>query len=89
MRKMRTTVMFPPSMTRVKRWPVSTTNGVAPSAARSCGAEARPMAPRTAATTTPMRMPCTAAPAARSGSFSPVRRATVAAVAMARPVAIA
>ena len=47
------------------------------------------MLPSTSAAMLPRMIACTAATAARSGSFSPMRRATVAAAPMATPMASA
>ena len=51
----------------------------------NCGAYMAPKIPVTMETATPHKMACTAATDAPSGSFSPMRRATVAVAAMARP----
>ena len=45
------------------------------------------MVPSTTETATPVAIACTAATVARSGEPSPIRRATIAAVPMLRPMA--
>ena len=81
------TVTLPPSMTRGKRPPIAITSGDAPIAAsRRCPANA-PTTPTTTASPSPSAMACTAARAAPLGSFSPMRRATIAAPPIDNPIA--
>ncbi len=88
MRKRSTIVAFPPSITRVNVT-FRMTPGSAPMSARSCGAKTMPMPPNSRASAAPSRMACTAARAAPSASFSPMRRATMAVAPMLSPIAMA
>ena len=56
-------------------------------AASSLGANAAPAMLIAAAATIPAASPCTAAVAAPSGSFSPIRRATIAVIDIENPIA--
>jgi hypothetical protein len=89
MRKIRNTLMLPPSITRVKPLPCAIADGDAPMSARRSVAKIAPTPPSAAATPAPRRMICTAARAAPSLSFWPMRRATTAVPAIESPMAIA
>ncbi len=78
---------FPPSMIRAYVLPMVSTSGLAPMRARRRGAKATPIAPVTTATITPSAIPCTAASAAPSRFFSPIRRATMAVTPIESPMA--
>ncbi len=78
-----------PSMIAVKREPVAMTPGAAPIAASRRGASVAPAMPMGTATAIPSAIDWTAAAAARSGSFSPMRRATVAMAPIDSPIATA
>ena len=82
----RVTVTHPPSMMAVNVRPFAATSGAAPSSARRSDAQTTPATPSTADTAHPQAMACTAAADARSGLPSPMRRATIAAAPMARPI---
>ncbi len=68
---------------------MSTIAGVAPMAPSSAGAVMMPVTPTASETASPSAIDCTAARAAPSGSFSPMRRATVAVAPMLNPMASA
>ena len=89
MRKSSSTVPLPPTITRGNVEPMLSTSSVAPIRRSSCGPNSTPMAPMIAAIPIPRMIACTAVSAARSGSFSPMRRATVAAAPIERPMASA
>ena len=89
MRKRRRMTTLAPSMIRVKGAPLATTSGEAPMSARSRGANSAPRIPIGTATAMPRPIDCTAARAAPSGFFSPIRRATVAAAPIESPIATA
>ena len=63
------------------------TSGDAPMTPRSVGASSTPTTAMIAAAITPSAMPCTAASAAASGFFSPMRRATIAVTPIDNPIA--
>jgi len=86
-RKSSTTVPLPPSITRANVDPVRRTSSLAPMRASSRGPKITPTIPKTAAAPNPITIDCTALRAAPSWSFSPTRRATVAAAPMERPIA--
>ena len=83
------TVTLPPSMMRAKSEPISTISGEAPISRRMSGANQPNSTPRPADTVTPSITICAAECAARSGSFSPIRRATIAVAANEMPMATA
>ena len=87
MRNSRNTLAFPPSITWVKPVPVRMTDSEAPRIPRSWGANVTPRTASTPAMTSPSPIACTAARAAPSGFFSPMRRATVAAAPIDAPMA--
>ena len=77
-----------PSMT-VANDALATTAGDAPINRSNAGAYATPNRPTGTAISTPSRIACTAARAAPSPSFSPIRRATIAVAPALRPIATA
>ena len=89
MRKRSSTVPLPPTITRGNVDPIASTSSRAPIITSRSGPNAMPTAPIRMATPIPRIIACTALSAARSGSFSPMRRATVAAAPIERPIASA
>jgi hypothetical protein len=89
MRNSISTVPLPPSITRAKPLPVCRTSSLAPIRRSSAGAYSAPMTPTMTETTRPSAIDWIAARAAASRSFSPIRRATVAAAPIDRPMALA
>ena len=77
-----------PSMT-VANDALATTAGDAPINCSNAGAYATPNTPTGTATSTPSRIACTAARAAPSPSFSPIRLATIAVAPALSPIATA
>ena len=69
--------------------PSRTTSSLAPITRRSSAPKMAPIVPMATTTSTPSAIACTAARAAPSGSFSPMRRATVAVAPIDRPIATA
>ena len=67
----------------------ASTSGLAPISASVGRANEKPSRPTGTATSRPSAIACTAAIAAPSGSFSPMRRATVAVAPMPSPIATA
>ena len=63
------------------------TAGEPPISSRNCGAKTAPRIPIGTAAAMPSAIDCTADRAAPSGSFSPIRRATVAAAPIESPIA--
>jgi hypothetical protein len=86
-RKSMTITTFPPSITRAYVAPMVCTAGLAPITASRRGASATPTTPITTATISPSAIPCTAASAAASAFFSPMRRATTAVTPIDSPIA--
>ena len=89
MRKIKKTVALPPSMTRVNPAPWPTTASSAPMSRRISGAKPPNTMPMPAETSTPSSTICPADCAASSGSFSPMRRETIAVAAIEMPMATA
>ena len=85
MRKSRRTKTLPPNMIRVKLGSATTSGGASMSASSS-GANHAPTIAIGMETTIPSRIDCTAARAAPSGFFSPMRRATIAVAPMPSPM---
>jgi len=76
-------------MMRAKSEPSSTIAGLAPISRRMSGANQPSSTPSPAEIVTPSITICAAERAARSGSFSPMRRATIAVAANEMPMATA
>ena len=83
------TLPLAPTITRAKLAPVRTTSGLAPIVRSSVGAVAIATAPTTTPASTPTRIDWTAARAAASGFFSPMRLDTVAVAPIDSPIATA
>jgi hypothetical protein len=88
-RKSMTIVALPPSITRAKPLPTAITSADAPMSASRRGANTAPATPITVDSASPSASTCTAARAAPSRSFSPMRRAIIAVAPMLSPIASA
>lgn len=89
MRKSKVMLRVLPIITCMYRTPLCSTHGLPPMRARRRGAKVMPSATIGAASRTAKTMACTAVSAARSVSFSPVRRAMRAMAPMLTPMATA